>query len=370
MYRDTDTDDIRFSYDGKAQRDVVERNYNIGDHNANLSNEIKEFNVPVAQNVPCDHQRLQKTPKILQKECTTKLCRNITCYNILYSTVGNGVFSLARTWMDKHKPTFPDSQQIQSQVHDCERFKRSLGYHLEAANEEEANYPIAFNIIMHKDVSQVEKLLRAIYRPQNIYCVHVDAKSTETLINAVRALANCFPNVFVASKLERIVYAGYSRLQADINCMKDLVRKGHPWKYLLNLAGQAFPLKSNAELVKILKIYNGSNDIEGIYGKRIHKSRFENEWLETGINSSNPKIERTPDKKNPPPPDDIEIVRGSAYGVFSRAFVEFLLTDKKAQHLLNWSRTTYSPDEHYWATLHHTYSNPHIKSPGSYTGKF
>ena len=56
--------------------------------------------------------------------------------------------------------------------------------------------------------------------------------------------------------------------------------------------------------------------------------------------------------------------------MFSRAFVEFLLTDKKAQHLLDWSRTTYSPDEHYWATLHHTYSNPHIKSPGSYTGKF
>ena len=299
MYKDTDTDDIRFSYDGKAQRNVAERNYNISGHNTHLANEIKEISVPVAQNFPCDHQRLQKTPKILQKECTTKLCRNITCYNILYSTVGNGVFSLARTWMDKHKPTFPDSQQIQSQVQDCERFKRSRGYHLEAANEEEANYPIAFNIIIHKDVSQVEKLLRAIYRPQNIYCIHVDAKSTETLISAVKALTNCFPNVFVASKLERIVYAGYSRLQADINCMKDLVRKGHPWKYLLNLAGQAFPLKSNAELVKILKIYNGSNDIEGIYGKRIHKSRFENEWLETGINSSNPKIERTPDKKNP-----------------------------------------------------------------------
>ena len=34
------------------------------------------------------------------------------------------------------------------------------------------------------------------------------------------------------------------------------------WKYYLNLASQAFPLKSNAELVKILKAYNGSNDIE------------------------------------------------------------------------------------------------------------
>ena len=34
------------------------------------------------------------------------------------------------------------------------------------------------------------------------------------------------------------------------------------WKYYLNLASQAFPLKTNAELVTILKTYNGSNDIE------------------------------------------------------------------------------------------------------------
>lgn len=68
------------------------------------------------------------------------------------------------------------------------------------------------------------------------------------------------------------------------------------------------------------------------------------------------------------PPHDIDIVRGSAYGIFSRKFVEFILNDKRAQDLLEWSRDTYSPDEHYWATLHHTYSNPHLHTPGGYSG--
>ena len=69
-----------------------------------------------------------------------------------------------------------------------------------------------------------------------------------------------------------------------------------------------------------------------------------------------------------PPPHDIDIVRGSAYGIFSREFVEFIVNDQRARDLLEWSRDTYSPDEHYWATLHHTYSNPHLRTPGGYSG--
>jgi hypothetical protein len=69
------------------------------------------------------------------------------------------------------------------------------------------------------------------------------------------------------------------------------------------------------------------------------------------------------------PPYDIDIVRGSGYGIFSRSFVEFIISDKRAMGLLEWSRHTYSPDEHYWSTLHHLYSNPHLHAPGGYRGK-
>lgn len=70
----------------------------------------------------------------------------------------------------------------------------------------------------------------------------------------------------------------------------------------------------------------------------------------------------------PPPPHDIEIVRGSAYGIFSRGFVEFVVNSQLAQDFLEWSRSTYSPDEHFWSTLHHNYANPHVHVPGSFRG--
>lgn len=63
-------------------------------------------------------------------------------------------------------------------------------------------------------------------------------------------------------------------------------------------------------------------------------------------------------------------MKGSAYGAFSRAFVEFVTTNKVAADLLQWSSVTYSPDELFWATLHNTYFNQHVlgNPPGSYSG--
>ncbi len=322
-------------------------------------------NVPEINDLVCDQDRLNKLPVTVEKMCYGDECKTFTCNNFFHGKPGDHLYKTVKQWMEEkqYHIRFSSLEQFAAETKDCSVFTRQHGYHLKPISTEEAEFPIAFNILMHKDLTQVERLLRAIYRPQNIYCFHVDAKVSQSLMDAVKSLVDCFPNMFIASKLERIMYAGFSRLQADINCMKDLVKSGHEWKYLFNLAGQSFPLKTNAEIVKILKIYNGSNDIEGIYGNRILKSRFQNEWIE-----DKGQLKKT-GKKNPPPPGNIDIVRGSAYGVFSRAFVEFLLRDQTAVDLLEWSRKTYSPDEHYWATLHHTYSNPHLNTPGTFKGR-
>jgi len=51
--------------------------------------------------------------------------------------------------------------------------------------------------------------------------------------------------------------------------MKDhLAQKVH-WRYVINLPGQAFPLRTPEEMIDILRVYNGTNDIEGIYRRRL-----------------------------------------------------------------------------------------------------
>ena len=46
------------------------------------------------------------------------------------------------------------------------------------------------------------------------------------------------------------------------------------WRYLINIPGQSYPLKTPEEMVDILRVYNGSNDIEGLPAKRRIPSRY------------------------------------------------------------------------------------------------
>jgi Core-2/I-Branching enzyme len=119
----------------------------------------------------------------------------------------------------------------------CAEFRRSRGF-VERVDPEAADFPLAYNILLHAEAEQVARLLRAIYRPNNIYCLHVDRRSPEHFQLAIRSLAACFGNVKLASKPLAVVYAGPSRLMADINCMKDNVKSGVNWKYLFNTAGK------------------------------------------------------------------------------------------------------------------------------------
>ncbi|CAF3700939.1 unnamed protein product [Adineta steineri] len=250
----------------------------------------------------------------------------------------------------------------QCDIYRSERFDQSFHHEDILVNRQ---FPLAFNILLHDNVQQFERLLRLIYRPQNFYCVHVDSSALWSVFESVKSIVQCFDNIYLVSKREEITYATFSRLQADINCMNDSI-KYSSWKYLLNIASSELPLKTNSELVKILSIYQGHNDIEGIWKKR-NMERTDYVWQT--LNKTGDRygfyLKNTGIKKQPPP-DNLLIFKGSAYGAFSRAFVEFVLTNEVAKRLLEWSRDTYSPDEHYWATLNY---NTHLNTPGGYKAK-
>ena len=145
----------------------------------------------------------------------------------------------------------------------CDKFIRNRRYVMQPLSAEEQDFPIAFSILIFKNFCQFERLLRAIYRPQNYYCIHVDKKSDPSFLEAAKAVSSCFDNVFIASKSVDVQWGYYSVIEPELICMEDLWKKSKKWKYFINLTGQEFPLKTNGELVKILKILNGSNSIEG-----------------------------------------------------------------------------------------------------------
>ncbi|KAK1157988.1 beta-1,3-galactosyl-O-glycosyl-glycoprotein beta-1,6-N-acetylglucosaminyltransferase 3-like [Acipenser oxyrinchus oxyrinchus] len=227
---------------------------------------------------------------------------------------------------------------------DCSAFSKNRRFLTFPLSQEERDFPIAYSLVVHEKIEMFERLLRAIYNPQNVYCVHVDQKSPENFTKAVRAIVSCLPNVFVASKLEKVVYASWSRVQADLNCMKDLLATAVQWRYLLNTCGTDFPIKTNAEIVRSLKVLNGKNSLESETTPEHKKTRWMYHYEVTD------SISKTDTKKSPPPIIS-PMFSGNAYFVVSREFVEYLFENPEAQKLIEWEKDTYSPDEHLWATL-------------------
>ena len=249
----------------------------------------------------------------------------------------------------------PTDKEVHNWTLDCSLYRRLRRYPTTPVSEEEAQYPLAYVIVTHKDAAQVERLLRAIYQPQHIICIHPDAKSPQEFHIAIKGLARCFENVFIPSKVETVTYAGISRLMADINCMRDLTGPrgvSHQWKYLMNLCGQDFPLKTNLEIIRQLKAYNGHNDINGIIPKPhiLRRTKFQHFEKNGGIHRTG--------KLKTPAPHNIHVYFGNAYIAATRQFVEYVVHNPIGVDLLNWVNDTYSPDETFWVTLHRANGTP------------
>ena len=143
----------------------------------------------------------------------------------------------------------------------CTNFRQSRGYIMSSLSPEEAAFSIAYSILAYTDLEMLERLLRSIYRPEHVFCVHVDIKSKRDYFRAVESIVNCFPNVFLAPKRVDVKWGNFSVIEPDLICMKALWNRDKKWKYFINLTGQEFPLKTNSELVKILTAYRGANDV-------------------------------------------------------------------------------------------------------------
>ncbi|XP_044049771.1 beta-1,3-galactosyl-O-glycosyl-glycoprotein beta-1,6-N-acetylglucosaminyltransferase 3 [Siniperca chuatsi] len=234
---------------------------------------------------------------------------------------------------------------------DCPAYIEKRGFITVPLSEEERDFPIAYSMVIHEKIEMFERLLRAVYTPQNIYCVHVDHKSSKEFQKAVETIVSCFPNVFVATRLEAVVYATWSRVQADLNCMTDLLSSHIQWKYLLNTCGTDFPIKTNGEMVQALKALNGRNSMESEATNNYKKDRWQYHHKVTDT------VIRTNVRKSPPPISS-PMFSGNAYFVVTRAFVKHVMQDREVQKFLEWEKDTYSPDEHLWATLQRMPSVP------------
>ncbi|XP_067824233.1 beta-1,3-galactosyl-O-glycosyl-glycoprotein beta-1,6-N-acetylglucosaminyltransferase-like [Heptranchias perlo] len=283
-------------------------------------------------------------------EISTESLYVVNCTAVLQGEAG----AIKRSQLLKtpHKAVTHNDSYYTDAIQNCENFIRSRKYITFALSKREEQVSIAYSVVIHQRADQFERLLRTIYMPQNIYCVHIDNKSSIDFKTAVRNIAFCFPNVFIAGRLENVVYSSWSRVQADLNCMEELLARHLTWKYFINLCGMDFPIKTNSEIVHQLQDLKGRNSLESEVATEKKRLRWKFHF-----NVVNGKMVKTNVIKKPIS-TVASIFSGSAYIVVSRSFVEHILKDPIVKQLIEWSKDTYSPDEFIWATLQRMPSVP------------
>ena len=302
--------------------------------------------------------------KSLQAAITTELYRlsvNLTATELrpaLPSGFGNckiplNVHSACVDTTEAQTPAPPCPLEDLSR--DCDLLKVSHGYDQEL-DAEEIEFPLAFGMKMHTSPEQAEQLLRTIYRPHNVYCIHVDKKALDGVFSTMQSIAACFSNVFLTDRVN-FIYAGFETVKVELMLMECALRSRVKWKYYLNLAGQEFPLRTNLEMVHIFKLLNGTNDISSFPMPDRLQKRVSHVYQ-----VKDNKMVKTSVPKDPPP-FEVEIRKGTQYGSFSRDFVTFLFRDKLARSVIDFFSDTYSPDETVWATI-----NASPGAPGGFEG--
>ncbi|KAL7053457.1 hypothetical protein AAHC03_027121 [Spirometra sp. Aus1] len=155
-------------------------------------------------------------------------------------------------------------------------------------------------------------------------------------------------NVHLLSTID-VQHSYISVLEADLLCMRLLwqltTTKGTstsqhpPWRYLINLTGQEFPLKNNLELTRILRVLNGANIVQQL---KFDFYRY-------------PILHR--------PPHGLQLYKGSVHVVLSWAFVDFIFTDPRVRDFLHFLPHVGVPDEAFFSTVNH---NALLSAPGGF----
>ncbi|XP_030570875.1 xylosyltransferase oxt [Drosophila novamexicana] len=215
---------------------------------------------------------------------------------------------------------------------------------------EEQRVRIAFLLTLNgRALRQVHRLLRALYAPQHVYYIHVDARQ-DYLYRKLLELEPKFPNIRLARKRFSTIWGGASLLTMLLQCMQDLLQSNWEWDFVINLSESDFPVKTLDKLVDFLSANRDRNFVKG-HGRETQRF-IQKQGLDKTFVECDTHMWRIGDRKLPA---GIQVDGGSDWVALSRPFVNYVTNPAKddtlLQALLQLFRHTLLPAESFFHTV-------------------
>ncbi|KAE9547514.1 hypothetical protein FO519_009276, partial [Halicephalobus sp. NKZ332] len=229
---------------------------------------------------------------------------------------------------------------IETSTDQCKALKSFYVFPEESFSQEEAEFPLAYAAIIHKNIAQVAYMISSLYQPQNIFVLVVDGDTPVEFKNKATIFGDCFNNIHIIHTTG-IKWCGYGIVRGVMGAVKYLSQLNHPWKYFQYLSGVDLPLKTNLEMVRIYK------QLDGAFISEI--TDFQNGRLKNF--------------KEPPP---LKLFKASLSATFSRESADYMTNSTVVIELLSFLKNTRCPDESIWSSIA---GNPDtFPIPGGFNG--
>jgi hypothetical protein len=115
---------------------------------------------------------------------------------------------------------------------------------------------LGFLLMAHKAPAQLERLLRAIHRPEHAYVIHVDAAAEPACHEVAAHWRRAHGNVALL-RPRNCRWGGWSTCAMELAGLRALLRMPARWDYYVNLSGQDFPLRRPEEMCAQLEAQDG-----------------------------------------------------------------------------------------------------------------
>jgi hypothetical protein len=206
---------------------------------------------------------------------------------------------------------------------------------------------LAYFIMVHDNPSQFRWLWRAIHQPEDIFAIHIDAKTSAEDTQRFHETINGPPNFIMLPRIE-IHWGGWNLAKIEIDAIRCLLEFGGKWDYFINLSGYDYPLRCRAEIAAYLREWSGLNFINSRpiddYSKSV---RTRTEWV-FRVDGGQVVKTNTP----LPRPKHFELGwKGSNWHMLSRNFCDWLVSSELLEEICDHLQHTFIPDEFLMQTV-------------------
>jgi len=205
---------------------------------------------------------------------------------------------------------------------------------------------IAYFLLVHRFPEQFKRMFKAIYAPGNIYLVHIDKNSGNALAQDIEAFLSQYQGVEILPA-RRVLWGGYSLVQAELRGMKRLLEIDAGWTHFINLSGQDFPLKSQGYIRDYLSAHGDTQFMRCADQQLIRPdtmNRVSHIFIESFQRIFRTRIARKF-------PGGAKPFIGTQWKIVSRRFCEFACHDPLAARFKRFYKRSFIADESFFQTV-------------------